>query len=85
MPYIKKLPPKQQDWLTLATRSLTSILKVLCKMRTKQKLQLVIDHPENSNQIIAEIHCYKLIPKVFSHVLSELTIRRLTRIINVEE
>ncbi len=37
-------------------------------------IELVIDHPENSNQIIAEIHCYKLIPKVFSHVLSELTI-----------
>jgi len=37
-------------------------------------IELVIDHPDNSNQIIAEIHCYKLIPKVFSHVLSELTI-----------
>ena len=35
---------------------------------------LVIDNPESSNEIIAEIHCYKLVPKTFSHVLSELTI-----------
>jgi ribosomal protein S18 acetylase RimI-like enzyme len=37
-------------------------------------IELVMDHPDNSNEIIAEIHCYKLIPKAFSHVLSELTI-----------
>jgi len=37
-------------------------------------IELVVDNPANSNQIIAEIHCYKLIPKTFSHVLSELTI-----------
>lgn len=37
-------------------------------------IQLVIDHPANANQIIAEIHCYKLFPKVFNHILSELTI-----------
>ena len=34
---------------------------------------LVIDNPDNG-EIIAEIHCYKLEPSVFSHVLSELTI-----------
>jgi ribosomal protein S18 acetylase RimI-like enzyme len=37
-------------------------------------IELVADNPADSNQIIAEIHCYKLIPKTFSHVLSELTI-----------
>ena len=37
-------------------------------------IELVVDNPANSNEIIAEIHCYKLIPKVFSHILSELTI-----------
>jgi ribosomal protein S18 acetylase RimI-like enzyme len=37
-------------------------------------IELVVDNPADSNQIIAEIHCYKLIPKTFSHVLSELTI-----------
>ncbi len=28
----------------------------------------------NDNSLVAEIHCYKLEPNVFSHVLSELTI-----------
>jgi len=28
----------------------------------------------NNHQIIAEIHCYKLIPSVFNHILSELTV-----------
>ena len=37
-------------------------------------IELVVDNPANSNEIIAEIHCYKLIPRTFSHVLSELTI-----------
>jgi len=37
-------------------------------------IQLVVDHPGNSDEIIAEIHCYKLAPKVFSHLLGELTI-----------
>ena len=37
-------------------------------------IELVDDNPANSNQIIAEIHCYKLVPRTFSHVLSELTI-----------
>ena len=37
-------------------------------------IELVIDANSDSKEIIAEIHCYKLGPKVFSHVLSELTI-----------
>ncbi len=37
-------------------------------------IELVIENPENKEEIIAEIHCYKLIPMVFSHTLSELTI-----------
>lgn len=37
-------------------------------------IQLVIEDPENSDVLAAEIHCYKLAPKTFDHVLSELTI-----------
>ena len=37
-------------------------------------LELVVDHPDNPNEIIAEIHGYKLEPRVFAHVISELTI-----------
>jgi RimJ/RimL family protein N-acetyltransferase len=37
-------------------------------------IELVVEDPSNADRIIAEIHCYKLTPKVFSHVLSELTI-----------
>src|SRR5580765_916193 len=44
------------------------------KNASETGVELIIDHPDNSNQIIAEIHCYKLVPKVFSHILSELAI-----------
>lgn len=37
-------------------------------------LCLIIENPQKDNEIIAEIHCYKLGLKVFDHVLSELTI-----------
>ena len=37
-------------------------------------LQLVIPNPLNEDSIIAEIHCSKFEPKVFGHILSELTI-----------
>lgn len=37
-------------------------------------ISLVIDNPNNTNDVIAEIHCYKPEPKVFNHILSELTI-----------
>jgi ribosomal protein S18 acetylase RimI-like enzyme len=46
----------------------------LMKHSSDSGIELVTDHPENSSQIIAEVHCYKLVPKTFSHVLSELTI-----------
>jgi ribosomal protein S18 acetylase RimI-like enzyme len=36
-------------------------------------LQFVMEDPD-SHDIIGEIHCYKLSPKVFGHILSELTI-----------
>ncbi len=34
---------------------------------------LVVDHPGQPDAVIAEVHCYKLTPRVFSRVLSELT------------
>ncbi len=37
-------------------------------------IQFVIVDKLDNEKIIAEIHCYKLEPKVFGHVLSELTI-----------
>ena len=37
-------------------------------------IELVIDNPASSNEILREIHCYKLGPKTFGHLLSELTI-----------
>ena len=37
-------------------------------------IELVIDHPASTTEIIAEIHCYQLGPSIFKHVLSELTI-----------
>lgn len=44
------------------------------KNSSESGIELVIDSPDNSNEILAEIHCYKLVPKTFVHVLSELTI-----------
>lgn len=41
---------------------------------SEKGINLVIENPKNSSEIIAEIHCYQLEPKVFRHVLSELTI-----------
>lgn len=35
---------------------------------------LLIDHPDRNDALIAEVHCYKLEPRVFRHILSELTI-----------
>ena len=36
-------------------------------------LQFVMEDPD-SHDIVGEIHCYKLTPRVFGHILSELTI-----------
>lgn len=35
---------------------------------------LVAEHPENPEELIAEMHAYKPGPRVFDHILSELTI-----------
>ena len=40
----------------------------------KNGLQFIIKDNLNGHKIIAEIHGYKLEPKVFSHVLSEITL-----------
>ena len=37
-------------------------------------LCLVVEDPSDIENLVAEIHCYKLIPEVFHHVFSELTI-----------
>jgi ribosomal protein S18 acetylase RimI-like enzyme len=35
---------------------------------------LVVENPDDDRQLLGEIHCYKLEPAVFNHILSELTI-----------
>lgn len=35
---------------------------------------VVVPHPEMPDLLLAEVHCYKLEPRTFHHVLSELTI-----------
>lgn len=40
----------------------------------KNGIGLVIDHPQDSGQLIAEIHCSKPGPRSFNHVLSDLTV-----------
>ncbi len=42
-----------------------SILNGLC---------FVIENPNQQDELLAEIHCYKPEPKVFNHILSDLTI-----------
>ena len=37
-------------------------------------IQLVIDNPGNEAGIVAEIHCYQYEPKIFKHILAELTL-----------
>lgn len=44
------------------------------KKSANNGIQLVIENPLDKNMLLAEMHCYKLVHKVFDHVLSELTI-----------
>ena len=37
-------------------------------------IQLVVEDPNSEKRIIGEIHTYKFAPKVFAHVLGELTV-----------
>ena len=37
-------------------------------------IELVVENPGNKEEIIAELHCYKMGPAKFDHVLSELTV-----------
>src|SRR4051812_7960456 len=37
-------------------------------------IELVIDNPDDSAQIIAEIHCHQPVPRIFQLLMSELTI-----------
>lgn len=40
----------------------------------KNGIGLVIEHPQDAGQLIAEIHCSKPGPRSFDHVLSDLTV-----------
>lgn len=37
-------------------------------------IEMVMENPTNRNELIAEIHCSKLTPKIFNHILGDLTI-----------
>jgi ribosomal protein S18 acetylase RimI-like enzyme len=52
----------------------STYIKTNLEKSLKNGLSLVIDHPEDASKIIAEIHCYQLEPKVFHHILAELTV-----------
>jgi len=49
-------------------------IKNFMQSAAENGIELVIVNPANKSEIIAEIHCYRMEPKIFSHVLSELTI-----------
>ena len=49
----------------------TAYIDNFCSKSQASGIQLII---EDKGNIVAEIHCYKLEPSVFHHVLSELTI-----------
>lgn len=49
----------------------TAYIDNFCSKSQANGIQLII---KGNDSIIAEIHCYKLEPSVFNHVLSELTI-----------
>ncbi|MEP6726743.1 MAG: N-acetyltransferase [Bacteroidota bacterium] len=51
-----------------------SYIKNFMQPAAETGIELVILNPGNESEIIAEIHCYKPEPKIFTHVLSELTI-----------
>ncbi len=37
-------------------------------------IELVVEDPDNSEKLIAEIHCFRLNLKIFNHILGDLTI-----------
>ncbi len=49
-------------------------IKSFVQKSTQNGAQYVAVDELRNNQVIAEVHCYKPEPKVFEHVLSELTI-----------
>lgn len=75
---IYSLYKKVAEQTTGIARSSAEITKPYVKSFIRNSaetgIELVIDNPEKKENIIAEIHCYKLTAKVFSHTLSELTI-----------
>ncbi|MCU0438864.1 MAG: GNAT family N-acetyltransferase [Raineya sp.] len=51
-----------------------SYIKNNLEKSLKSGVCLVISHPENTQELIAEIHCSKLEPQIFKHTFSDLTI-----------
>lgn len=49
-------------------------IKDFMKKSMPNGFNLVVDHPTISTEIIGEVHCYPLQPRIFNHVLGELTI-----------
>jgi ribosomal protein S18 acetylase RimI-like enzyme len=49
-------------------------IKDFMKDAEESGIELVIEHPDNPETIIADIHCHTPAPKKFHHILSDLTI-----------
>ena len=49
-------------------------IEQLLEQATANGIALVIDNPDNDNEIIAEIHCHTPAAGIFRHILSQLTI-----------
>src|SRR5438552_914951 len=65
---------EQSNGLARSGDEITShYIESFMEQASKTGIELIIEDPVNE-EIIAEIHCYKLSPRVFSHTLSELTI-----------
>lgn len=52
----------------------TDYISTFTQQAANTGVHFVAEAPDNSNTIIGEIHGYKMFPKVFEHVISELTI-----------
>lgn len=69
-----KLVSKEKGGLARTSDEITlEYVENFCKNAAATGVQLVLED-QNSGQILGEIHTYRLVPKVFHHILSELTI-----------
>jgi len=70
-----KMVSKTEGGLARTEAEITELyVKNFTERSIENGVQLVIVNQNNNEEIIGELHCYKLEPSVFSHILSELTV-----------